>query len=124
MAMKLSFGRFLLEAGKTHAVPTGAGARIRVHDGIVWATTSGDLDDVWLGAGQEHEVQHAGLTVIEAAARSTIELLPPAANDPRGPGASLAWLRLPGWLDDMGTMAFLAAAAGFVVLVAMIPRDR
>ena len=119
MAMKLSFGKFLLEAGRTHAVPTGAGARIRVHDGVVWATTSGELDDVWLRSGQEHVVQNAGLTVIESAARSTVELLPPAANDLWQPDASLTWLRLPGWLDDMGTMAFLAAAAGLVVLVAM-----
>ena len=119
MAMKLSFGKLLLEAGRTHAVPTGAGARIRVHDGVVWATTSGELDDVWLRSGQEHVVQKAGLTVIESAAPSTVELLPPAANDPCQPGASLAWFRLPGWLDDIGTMAFLAAAAGFVVLVAM-----
>ena len=118
MAMKLSFGKFLLEAGRTHAVPTGAGARIRVHDGVVWATTSGELDDVWLRSGQEHVVQNAGLTVIESAARSTVELLPPAANDFWQPDASLAWFRLPGWLDEMGTMAFLAAAAGLVVVVA------
>ena len=122
MAMKLSFGKLLLEAGRTHAMPTGAGARIRVHDGVVWATTSGELDDVWLRSGQEYVVQKAGLTVIESTTRSTVEVLPPAANDPWQPGASLASFRLPGWLDDTGTMAFLAAAAGFVVLVAMVFR--
>lgn len=119
MAMKLSFGRFLMDAGKTHAVPTGAGARIRVHDGVVWATTAGDLDDVWLGAGQEHEVQRDGLTVIESATRSTFELLPPAANDLWRERASLPWFRIPGWLDNAGTLAFLAAAVGLVALVAV-----
>ena len=118
MAIKLSFGRFLLEAGRTLAVPAGAGSRIRVHDGVVWATTSGDLDDVWLGAGQEYEVQRSGLTVIESATRSTFELFPPAANDVWRPGASLIWFRIPGWLDDAGTLAFLAAAVGLVALVA------
>ena len=119
MTMKLSFGKLLLEAGRTHAVPTGAGARIRVHDGLVWATTSNSLDDVWLGAGQEHEVPGAGLTVIESTTRSTIELLPPAANDACPHGASLAWFRLPGWFDDIGSMSFLALAAGLVTLVAL-----
>jgi hypothetical protein len=119
MAMKLSFGRFLLEAGRTLAVPAGVGARIRVHDGVVWATTSGELDDVWLGSGQEHEVERSGLTVIESATRSTFELLPPAANDVWRPSAPLAWVRVPAWLDDAGTLAFLAAAAGLVALVAV-----
>jgi len=86
---------------------------------VVWATTSGELDDVWLRSGQEYVVQNPGLTVIESTTRSTVEVLPPAANDAWQPGASLASFRLPSWLDDTGTMAFLAAAAGFVVLVAM-----
>ena len=119
MAIKLSFGRFLLDAGKTYAAPTGAGERIRVHDGVVWATTAGDLDDVWLGAGQEHEVQRSGLTVIQSATRATFELLPPAANDAWQESAVLAWFRIPRWLDDVGTLAFLAVAVGLVALVAV-----
>jgi len=35
-----------LAPGKTFAVPTVSGARVRVVDGLVWATTSSSPDDV------------------------------------------------------------------------------
>ena len=80
MQIRLSFNRMFLAPGKTFAVPTVAGARVRVVDGLVWATTSSNPDDVWLGAGDEHTVQSAGLTVVESVARSTVEIIPPAAT--------------------------------------------
>ena len=71
--------RIELDDGKTAAVATPRGAGLRVVDGRVWATTSGDLKDVWLAAGEEHRVPKQGLTVLEAAgARATVEVTPPA----------------------------------------------
>ena len=77
MQIRLAFKRMLLGPGKTFAVPMVAGARVRVVDGMVWATTSSSPDDVWLGAGEEHTVQSPGLTVIESVDHSTVELIPP-----------------------------------------------
>ncbi len=84
MQIPLSFKRMFLAPGKTFAVPTVYGARVRVLDGLVWATTSSSPDDVWLGAGDEHTVQSAGLTVVESVARSTVEIIPPTATGHRG----------------------------------------
>ena len=84
MKITLSFKRMFLAPGKTFAVPTVAGARVRVVDGMVWATTSSNPDDLWLGAGDEHTIQGSGLTVIESVARSTVELIPPIATGTRG----------------------------------------
>ena len=69
-----------IEMGKMRAsaVATSRGAGLRVVDGRIWATTSGDLADVWLAAGEEHRVPKQGLTVLEAAgARATVEVTPP-----------------------------------------------
>jgi hypothetical protein len=84
MQIRLAFKHMFLEPGKTFAVPTVAGARVRVVDGKVWATTSSSPDDVWLGAGEEYTVPSPGLTVIESIGRSTVELIPPAATGTRG----------------------------------------
>jgi hypothetical protein len=54
-----------------------AGARVRVVDGTVWATTSASPDDVWLTSGEEHTFSRPGLTVIESVGPSTVELIPP-----------------------------------------------
>ncbi len=78
MQMRLAFEKIVLDSGKTFSVAAIPGARVLVIDGMVWATTSGNLDDVWLRAGQEHTIQSRGLTVIESASRSIVELLPPA----------------------------------------------
>jgi hypothetical protein len=73
--------RIELDGGKTAAVPTPRGAGVRVVEGRVWATTSGELADVWLAAGDEHRVAKRGLTVLEAAgARATVEVTPPAEH--------------------------------------------
>jgi len=70
-----------LDSGETAAVATPCGAGLRVVDGKVWATTSGDLADVWLGAGEEHRVPKRGLTVLEATgAPATVEVMPPAEH--------------------------------------------
>ena len=84
MKIRLSFKRMFLAPGKTFAVPTVSGARVRVVDGLVWATTSSSPDDVWLGAGEEYTVPSPGLTVIESIGHSTVELVPPAATGTRG----------------------------------------
>jgi Protein of unknown function (DUF2917) len=80
MQIRLPFRRIFLGPGKTFAVSTVAGARLRVVNGMVWATTSSSPDDVWLGANEEHTVQKPGLTVIESVARSTVELFLPAST--------------------------------------------
>ena len=123
MTIKLAFGKTLLDPGKTLVVPAGQRGTLRVHDGLVWATSSGDRDDVWLRAGQEHRLQSSGLTVIESTARSTVELIPPCANDASSYPA-LAWIRMPGWFDNIGALLALVAIvtvmaiAGFQVALA------
>jgi Protein of unknown function (DUF2917) len=115
MTIQVAFGTRRLDAGKTMVVPAGGRATLRVHDGLVWATSSGDLDDVWLGAGQEYRLQSRGMTVIESSARSTIELIPPCANDvPARP--VLAWTRMPRWFDDIGALLTLVAIVGLMVI--------
>jgi len=116
MTIKLAFGRILLDAGKTMAVPEGQRATIRVHDGLVWATSSGNVDDVWLSAGQEHRVPDRGLTVIESTRRATIEIIPAPANDDRAPGPALAWFKAPAWFDDVGALLALVAIVGVMVI--------
>ncbi|MEO8740643.1 MAG: DUF2917 domain-containing protein [Casimicrobiaceae bacterium] len=115
MTIKLAFGTTLLDAGRTMVVPAGQRGTLRVHDGLVWATSSGDLDDVWLRAGQEHRLQSHGMTVIESTSRSTIELIPPCANDEPSP-PTLAWLRMPAWLDDVGALLALVAIVGVMLI--------
>jgi len=115
MTIRLAFGTTQLDAGNTMVVPPGRRGTLRVHDGLVWATSSGDLDDVWLGAGQEHRLQSHGMTVIESTARSTIELIPPCANDDT-PRPALAWIRMPRWFDDIGALLALVAIVGVMVI--------
>lgn len=88
MQIRLAFEKILLDPGKTFSVATVPGATVRVVDGVVWATTSGNLDDIWLRAGQEHTIQNRGLTVIESAAPSIVELLPPPRT-----GSPIGFLR-------------------------------
>ena len=115
MTMKLAFGKTLLDAGKMLVVPAGRCATIRVHDGLVWATSSGNLDDVWLSAGQEHKLGKQGKTVIESTQRSTIEVIRPSANDACST-PSLKWFKAPAWLDDVGTLIALVAIVGLMAL--------
>lgn len=64
-----------LEPDKPLAVTVARGARVRVVDGTIWATTSGSLDDVRLQSGDEHLIPNEGLTVLEAVnARSSVAL--------------------------------------------------
>jgi hypothetical protein len=108
------YGIRWLGSGQTVVVPRRARATLKVHNGVVWATSSGDLDDVWLAAGQEHHLEDKGRTVIESAAPATIELVPAAANDMLAGQPALSWRRLCRWLDDVGV---LMALLGFVALV-------
>jgi hypothetical protein len=84
MQIPFSFTRMLLEAGRTFSFATLAGARVRVLDGLVWATTSASPNDIWLRSGEEHTVTRRGLTVIESVTPSTIELIPPSPAKPCG----------------------------------------
>jgi Protein of unknown function (DUF2917) len=118
-----ALGTYSLQSGETVVLPPRANVKLRVHDGVVWATSSGDLDDVWLRAGQEHALAEKGRTVIESTARATIELVPAAANDGLDYEPLLHWSRTPAWLDGAGTMialmsivALMATAAAQVVL--------
>ena len=116
MTIRLAFGKILLDAGKTLVVPAGRCATIRVHDGLVWATSSGNLDDVWLSAGQEHKLRKQGKTVIESAKRSTIEVVPlPSSNAGRA-SPSLAWSSMPAWLDDLGALIALVAIVAVMAI--------
>jgi hypothetical protein len=71
MTIQLAF----LDPGSTLALPAHGDARIRVLDGLVWLTTSGSLEDVWLRAGEEHCVSAPGLTVLESTGRASVALI-------------------------------------------------
>jgi hypothetical protein len=111
-----------LAPGKTFAVPTVSGTRVRVQDGLVWATTSNSPDDVWLGAGDEHTVQSAGLTVVESVARSTVEIIPPAATDPaatgtRGQIMNRYEIKIPRATCNLAALAMTAITIGLLVVL-------
>ncbi len=71
MTIQLAF----LDPGRTLALTAQGGACIRVLDGLVWLTTSGSLEDVWLRAGEEHCVSTPGLTVLESAGCASVALI-------------------------------------------------
>jgi hypothetical protein len=116
-----------LAPGKTFAVPTVAGARVRVVDGLVWATTSSSREDIWLKAGDEHTVQSPGLTVVESVARSTIELIPPAPPDPAATAISASATRghimnryeitIPRAVCNIAAIAMTAITIGLLVVL-------
>jgi len=81
MTIQLAYKILALEAATPRAVPTVRGARVRVIEGVVWATTSGDTRDLWLRAGDEVTIARDGRTVLESSAKSRIELLPPCATN-------------------------------------------
>ena len=117
MQIRLSFKRMFLAPGKTFAVPTVSGARVRVVDGLVWATTSSSPDDVWLGAGDEHTVQSAGLTVVESVARSTVEIIPPTATGTRGRVMNRYEINIPRAACHIAAIAMTAITIGMLVVL-------
>jgi len=117
MQIRLSFKRMFLSPGKTFAVPMVSGARVRVVDGLVWATTSSSPDDVWLGAGDEHTVQSAGLTVVESVARSTVELIPPTATGARGHIMNRYEINIPRAACRIAAIAMTAITVGTLVVL-------
>ena len=117
MQIRLSFKRMFLAPGKTLAVPTVSGARVRVVDGLVWATTSSSPDDVWLGAGDEHTVQSAGLTVVESVARSTVEIIPPTATGTRGDIMNLYEINILRAAFHIAAIAMTAITIGTLVVL-------
>jgi hypothetical protein len=117
MQIRLSFKRMFLSPGKTFAVPMVSGARVRVVDGLVWATTSSSPDDVWLGAGDEHTVQSAGLTVVESVARSTVELIPPTATGTRGHIMNRYEINIPRAACRIAAIAMTAITVGTLVVL-------
>jgi Protein of unknown function (DUF2917) len=120
MQIRFASKEIFLDPGKTFSVATVPGARVRVVDGMVWATTSGSLDDVWLRAGQEHTVQSRGLTVIESAARSIVELRPPPTTDTRQSMPLIARFPIPHWLHvvqlDLGAAIVVVVVIGLTVV--------
>lgn len=52
---------------------TGAcGVRVCCLKGTVWITTSGQADDIFLAAGQTHEIATASLTLIEGVGETLV----------------------------------------------------
>jgi hypothetical protein len=117
MQIQLAFRRMFLAPGKTFAVPAVAGARVRVVDGMVWATTSGIPDDIWLGAGEEHTIRRPGLTVIESLARSTVELIPPAPTGFRGGITNRYEMPTPKAAFNIAAIAMTAITIGLLVVL-------
>jgi Protein of unknown function (DUF2917) len=117
MKIRLSFKRMFLDPGKTFAVPAVAGARVRVLDGMVWATTSNSPDDVWLGAGDEHTVQSSGLTVVESVTRSTVELVPPAATGWRRRISNRYEIAIPRAACQIAAIAMTVITFGLLVVL-------
>ena len=117
MQIRLSFKRMFLAPGKTFAVPTVSGARVRVVDGLIWATTSSNPDDVWLGAGDEHTVQSAGLTVVESVARSTVEIIPPGASGTWGHIMNRYEINIPRAACRVAAIAMTAFTIGTLVVL-------
>jgi Protein of unknown function (DUF2917) len=117
MQIRLAFKRMFLEPGKTFAVPTVAGARVRVVDGMVWATTSSNPDDVWLGAGDEHTVQSPGLTVVESVTRSTVELIPPTATGTRSRTINRYKTAIPRAACSIAAIAMMVITLGLLVVL-------
>lgn len=117
MQIPLSFKRMFLNPGKTFAVPMVAGARVRVVDGLVWATTSRNPEDFWLRAGDEHTVQNPGLTVVESVARSTVEIIPPAATGTRGHIMNRYEIKIPRAACRIAAMAMTAITFGALVVL-------
>jgi hypothetical protein len=117
MQIRLAFKHMFLEPGKTFAVPTVAGARVRVVDGKVWATTSSSPGDVWLGAGEEYTVPSPGLTVIESIGRSTVELIPPAATGTRGHIMNRSDMGIPRAVCTFAAVAMTVITVGLLVIL-------
>ena len=117
MQIRLAFKRMFLGPGKTFAVPMVAGARVRVVDGMVWATTSSSPDDVWLGAGEEHTVQSPGLTVIESVDHSTVELIPPTETNTRGHIMNRYEITIPRAVCNIAAIAMTAITIGLLVVL-------
>ena len=77
---------FLLYENRLELVPNvpvplhaGRGLRITCCAGAVWLTVAGELDDVFLLAGQSHDVHGRGLVLLEGLgnARVTVKPLQP-----------------------------------------------
>jgi hypothetical protein len=107
----------LLEGGKTFSFATVAGARVRVLDGMVWATTSASPNDVWLRSGEEHTVTRRGLTVIESVTPSTVELIPPPAGRPLGRILNRFDIAVPKLACRLAAVAMTAIMIGLLVVL-------
>ncbi len=117
MKIPISFERMFLDPGKTFAVATSAGSRVRVVEGLVWATTSGNPNDVWLAGGDEHTVREPGLTVIESVARSTVELFPHPPRRLGGPGKGRYDVAIPRALCHLAAVAMSVITLGLLVVL-------
>src|SRR2546423_3533324 len=116
MKIQLSFKRMFLEPGKTFAVPTAAGSRLRVIDGMVWATTTSDPDDHWLAAGDEHTVHSSGLTVVESLRPATVEISSPAPIRMRGRRIDRYEIDIPRVACNIAAVAMTALTIALLVV--------
>jgi hypothetical protein len=116
MKIQLSFKRMFLEPGKTFAVPMTAGSRLRVIDGMVWATTTSDPDDHWLAAGDEHTVHNRGLTVVESVRPATIEIASPDPIGVRGRRINRYEIEIPRVACNIAAIAMTALTIGLLVV--------
>ncbi len=117
MQIPLSFRRMLLEAGRTFSFATVAGARVRVLDGTVWATTSASPHDIWLRSGEEHTVTRRGLTVIESVTPSTVELIPPSAVNRCGRILNRFDIAVPKLASRLAAIAMTLIVIGLLVVL-------
>ncbi len=67
-----------LPGGTLIPFPSIPGERLRILYGRVWLTEEGDLNDAFLGQGEEISLQGRGLAVLEAINPARIEWLKPA----------------------------------------------
>ena len=106
MADKLSvFKTVDLPGGTLIPFPSIPGERLRILYGQVWLTEEGDLNDAFLGQGEEISLQGRGLAVLEAIKPARIEWLKPA--EPFAPGRFLRkWAKVArGWFGFKRTHA-------------------
>ena len=100
MKIDIGSGQIQLAEGHPLSLRGACGQRIECTTGMVWITVAGQFADIFLSAGQSHQVQGNGLTLVESIGTGSIRI---------GKPAGLPWFRrrlvnLPGmpraWLDS------------------------
>ena len=58
--------QFVLHENHPRALDDASGAKLRALSGIVWITETGLAEDVFLRAGEDHQLRRKGRVVVEA----------------------------------------------------------